>query len=96
MGRTRLGDDEIRAALQNAPGWDVQAGKLHREFRFADFSQAFAFMTRVALVAEQMNHHPEWCNVWNKVVVDLSTHDAGGITQRDFALAERISSFVGS
>ncbi len=95
MSRRPLGEEEIRAALAKASGWEVKSGKLHREFRFADFSQAFAFMTRVALAAEQMNHHPEWCNVWNKVVVDLSTHDAGGITQRDFELAARMDQIKG-
>ena len=91
MARTKLSAAEIAGALAQVPGWTVQAGKLHHEFQFSDFSAAFAFMTRVALVAEKMDHHPEWCNVWNKVVVDLSTHDAGGITQRDFDLAAKMN-----
>jgi len=68
-------------------GWSVEAGKLHREYKFADFVEAFGFMTSVALLAERLNHHPEWFNVWNTVRVDLTTHDAGGITERDFDLA---------
>ncbi len=96
MARTRLSDDEIRTTMATLPGWSVEAGKLHRQFQFADFSEAFAFMTRAAMVAEQMNHHPEWFNVWNKVVVDLSTHDAGGITQRDFELAAKMNKIAGA
>ena len=95
MARTKLSDSEVAAALGQAPGWTVKAGKLHRDFQFADFSEAFAFMTRSALAAEQLNHHPEWFNVWNKVSVDLSTHDAGGITQRDFELAARMNQIAG-
>jgi len=95
MARTKLSEGEISAALIQIPGWTVQDGKLHRDFQFSDFSEAFAFMTRCAMAAEQMNHHPEWCNVWNKVAVDLSTHDAGGITQNDFALATRMNQIAG-
>ena len=96
MARTKLSEAEVAAALGQAPGWSVRGGKLHRDFQFADFSEAFAFMTRCALAAEQMNHHPEWFNVWNKVAVDLSTHDAGGITQRDFELAARMNKVAGA
>ena len=67
----KLADGEVADALRELTGWSLQAGKLHREFRFADFSEAFGFMTRAALAAESMNHHPEWFNVWNRVVVDL-------------------------
>ena len=70
--------------------WEERDGGLHATFEFADFSEAFAFMTRVALVAEQMNHHPEWFNVYHTVKVWLTTHDAGGITDKDFALAAAI------
>lgn len=95
MARTKLSETEITAAMGQILGWSVAGGKLHREFRFADFSEAFGFMTRAALVAEQMNHHPEWFNVWNKVVVDLNTHDAGGLTQRDFELAAKMNQIAG-
>jgi 4a-hydroxytetrahydrobiopterin dehydratase len=91
---SKLGDDEITEALIGVPGWSVVAGALHRELRFRDFSEAFAFMTRVAMFAEQRDHHPEWSNVYNRVVIDLQTHDAGGITQRDFELAAAIDRFV--
>jgi 4a-hydroxytetrahydrobiopterin dehydratase len=76
-------------------GWEVVNGKLHREFAFKDFSEAWAFMTRVALLAEKANHHPDWSNSWNKVVIDLVSHDAGGITDRDRDLAEKISGLTG-
>jgi 4a-hydroxytetrahydrobiopterin dehydratase len=91
----KLADGEVADALRELTGWSLQAGKLHREFRFADFSEAFGFMTRAALAAESMNHHPEWFNVWNRVVVDLQTHDAGGLTELDFELARRLSAFAG-
>jgi 4a-hydroxytetrahydrobiopterin dehydratase len=74
--------------------WQERDGRLHREFTFANFSEAWAFMSRVALAAEKANHHPDWSNSWNKVVVDLVTHDAGGITDRDRELAAAIDSFV--
>lgn len=90
-GSVRLTDTELHAALGAMPGWEIRDGRLHRTFRFADFSAAFGFMTRVALVAESMNHHPEWRNVWSVVEIDLTTHDAGGITALDVTLARRIS-----
>ncbi len=83
-------DEESRAsALAGLPGWtyDAQAKGIVRTFRFRDFSEAFGFMTRVALAAEKADHHPEWRNVWNRVDVLLTTHDAGGLTARDVALA---------
>jgi 4a-hydroxytetrahydrobiopterin dehydratase len=83
----KLSDAEVQSRLAEVAGWSVVNGKLHRELKFADFVAAFGFMTRAALVAEKQDHHPEWFNVWNKVVVDLTTHDAGGISDRDFALA---------
>ena len=83
----RLTDAEIATRLASLPGWSLADGKLRREFRFRDFSEAFGFMARAALVAEKMDHHPDWSNVWNRVTVELSTHDAGGITALDFELA---------
>ena len=88
MATRKLDTDEIARLLAQLPGWTVEAGKLHREYRFANFVEAFAMMTGAALVAERMDHHPEWFNVWNTVRVDLTTHDAGGITAKDFELAE--------
>jgi len=90
----RLQPHEIEANLASIPSWRHTDGKLEREFRFADFSAAFAFMTRVAEVANRVNHHPDWRNVWNRVEIALSTHDAGGITERDFALARAIDGVV--
>ncbi len=84
---TALTDTEISAELSSLPGWTLVAGKLHREFLHADFVEAFGFMAKVALIAERMNHHPEWFNVYNKVIVELTTHDAGGISAMDFELA---------
>jgi 4a-hydroxytetrahydrobiopterin dehydratase len=86
---------EIEARLGALPGWSVEAGKLHRAYKFADFVAAFGFMARAALIAEKMDHHPEWSNVWNRVVVDLTTHDAGGITEKDLALAAAMERLAG-
>ncbi len=83
----KLTDSEIQSALARLPGWSLSAGKLHREFKFADFGQAFEFMTAAAPLIDKLNHHPEWCNVYNRVVVDLTTHDAEGISQKDVDLA---------
>jgi len=94
MPRPLLGAAELAQALAELPGWSLAAGKLHREYRFADFNAAFGFMTRVALEAERLNHHPEWSNVWNRVVVDLVTHDSGGVTASDVALARKMEAFA--
>lgn len=75
-------------------GWTEVDGKLHRELEFADFSEAFAFMTRVALAAEKANHHPDWSNSWNTVTIDLVTHDADGLTQNDVDLADAINGLL--
>ena len=85
----KLTDEMVQQRLATElPDWSLIAGKLHREFRFRDFVTAFGFMTQAALVAERLNHHPEWINVYQRVVVDLTTHDAGGISERDFTLAK--------
>ncbi len=88
--RQKLSDADIQTKLSDIPGWAVAAGKLHREYQFKDFVQAFGFMTSAALVAESMNHHPEWFNVYSTVNVDLATHDVGGITELDFTLAGKM------
>ena len=85
--RPKLSDAEISAAVAQLPGWSLVSGKLHREYKFAGFPEAFGFMATAAPTIQKMDHHPEWFNVYNRVTVDLSTHDAGGITQKDFALA---------
>ena len=99
MNRNKLDDAAIADALKalNASAgspWAVQDGKLHKEFQFKDFNEAFGFMTRAALVAEAMDHHPEWFNVYKTVRVDLATHSAGGITELDFALAGRMETIA--
>ena len=91
--------DEIEQALQvlNAEQktlWQVQDGKLSQTFKFRDFLAAFGFMTQVAILAEKANHHPEWFNVYNKVTINLTTHDVGGISSRDFQLAQKISTLT--
>ena len=86
----RLTSDEIAKRLAQLPGWAIKDGKLHREFTFPDFVRAFAFMSGAALRAEAMGHHPEWFNVYNRVVIDLTTHDAQGITGLDFELADHM------
>ena len=94
IGSTRkvpkLTDDEVQAGLRRLPGWMLRGGRLHREYAFGDFAEAFGFMTRCALLAQKHDHHPEWLNAFNRVVVDLTTHDAGGISALDFALANEM------
>jgi 4a-hydroxytetrahydrobiopterin dehydratase len=90
----RMTSEEIDARLATGefPGWSVIDGKLHKEYAFADFVHAFGFMATAAIAIEKMNHHPEWRNVYNRVTVDLTTHDAGGITVKDFNLASLLDS----
>jgi 4a-hydroxytetrahydrobiopterin dehydratase len=85
--RKKLAANEIQDRLAQLSGWTVANEKLHREYKFADFVHAFGFMASAAVKAEALAHHPEWSNVWNRVTVDLTTHDAGGITDKDFELA---------
>ncbi|MGI0017248.1 MAG: 4a-hydroxytetrahydrobiopterin dehydratase [Nitrosotalea sp.] len=87
----RLTEEQIRTELSGLHGWSVLNGKLHKDFVFDDFIEAFGFMCKAAIHIEKMNHHPEWFNVYNKISVDLVTHDAGGITQNDIALARTLN-----
>jgi len=89
-----LTTEQISALASELPQWSLVDGKLHRELRFADFNEAFGFMCRVALIAEAMGHHPEWFNVWNKVVIELTTHDVGGLSNWDVQLAQRINDLL--
>jgi 4a-hydroxytetrahydrobiopterin dehydratase len=82
-----LTEAEVATHLTALPGWELVDGRLHKEFRFANFVEAFGFMTRVALVAERLDHHPDWANLWNRVEVTITSHDAGGLTGRCVALA---------
>ena len=95
MRPSKMTDQEIRNKLAHVPGWEMIDGKLHRGFKFENFSRAFGFMCSLALVAEAKNHHPEWSNVYNRVVIDLSTHDVGGITALDFELAAAANDLFG-
>ena len=88
----RLSEKEIEEELKGLPGWSVVNEKLHKEFLFDSFNQAFGFMTRAAMEIEKMNHHPEWFNVYNKIAIELMTHDAGGITKNDVNLAKILDS----
>jgi len=90
----RLSQLEIDEELKNLPGWSVVNEKLHREIEFESFNQAFGFMTRAAMEIEKMNHHPEWFNVYNRITIDLMTHDAGGITKNDTNLARILNSLL--
>jgi 4a-hydroxytetrahydrobiopterin dehydratase len=90
MAMEKLDAAEVARRLGALPGWALVDGKLHREYRFGDFVAAFGFMASAALAAEAMNHHPEWFNVYGTVRIDLTTHDAGGISARDFKLAARM------
>ncbi len=92
--RKKLSETEIKEKLSALPGWSIVNGKLHKTFQFPSFIAAFGFMTEVALAAEALNHHPEWFNVYNKVTIDLSTHDLGGISTFDFELAQKIESLL--
>ncbi len=96
MANELLSADQTIALATELPEWTLSNSKLKREIKFADFNQAFGFMTRVALVAETMGHHPEWSNVWNRVVIELTTHDLGGLSGLDVVLAKRIDGLAAS
>ena len=87
---SKLSELEIQQQVAKLGGWQVVSGKINKTFEFEDFVQAFGFMTRVAMEAEKMNHHPEWFNVYNRVTIDLVTHDVGGISNYDIKLAKTI------
>ncbi len=92
--RKKLSDAEARAKLPEIPGWQIKDGKLHRELQFKDFVAAFGFMAQAAILAEKMNHHPAWFNVYNRVTIDLDTHDVGGLTEFDFQLAKALNGLL--
>jgi 4a-hydroxytetrahydrobiopterin dehydratase len=95
MKIARLSDEDVKARLDKLPGWTLEDSKLHREYKFGGFAEAFGFMSTCALVAQKQDHHPEWFNVFDRVVVDLTTHDAGGISALDFALAAEMEKAAG-
>ena len=92
MAIERLTEEQIASELNNLAGWSIKDGKLHKDYEFESFNQAFGFMVRASMEIEKMNHHPEWFNVYNKLSVDLMTHDAGGITKNDIELAKILNS----
>jgi len=94
MGLAKLSDEQIKKELTSLSGWSVVNEKLHKDFVFQDFIEAFGFMSKASMHIEKMNHHPEWFNVYNKLKVDLVTHDAGGITQNDINLARILNSLA--
>lgn len=94
--RVRLDEADVLARLRGLHGWRREGDAIARDFRFRDFSEAFAFMARVALLAERQDHHPDWSNAWNRVSIRLLSHDAGGVTARDFLLAEAIDRVAGT
>lgn len=94
MAIERLSAEQVKQALSALSDWEMDGDRIHRRLVFDDFNQAFGFMTRVALSAEAINHHPEWSNVWNRVDIWLTTHDAGGLSSLDFELAGRIDGLL--
>jgi 4a-hydroxytetrahydrobiopterin dehydratase len=94
MSIEKMTVEQIEANLKDLSGWELKADKLHRALKFKNFVQAFGFMTQVALLAEKADHHPEWSNVYSRVTIDLTTHEAGGISQRDFDLAKEINTVL--
>ena len=90
----KLSELEITEELKKLEGWEIKDIKLHKEIQFESFNQAFGFMTRAAMEIEKMNHHPEWFNVYNRITIDLTTHDAGGITNNDVNLARILNSLI--
>lgn len=91
----KLTEAEIKSGLQQLPGWSFRDGSLHREYTFADFAEAFGFMVRCALVAQKSDHHPDWSNVYNRVIVDLTTHDVGGVSALDLVMASEMEKAAG-
>ena len=94
MKAEKLTDVEINTRLSTLPNWSLVDGKLFREIAFPNFQDAFAFMTKAAMVSEKMNHHPDWYNVYNRVKIHLSTHDCGGLSDKDFRWAQTINTFL--
>jgi len=94
MKPAKLTKEQLAAALEDLPGWSIVDNKLHRDYKFPDFVHAFGFMATAAIAIEALNHHPEWCNVYNRVTIHLTTHDSGGITAKDTELAGKLEALA--
>ncbi len=94
MKSEKISAEKIELKIKNLTGWKFKKDGIEKEFKFTDFNEAFAFLTRVALLSEKLNHHAEWSGVYNKVKLRLTTHDAGGLTQKDVTMAGEIGSFL--
>ena len=94
MTLLKLTEEQIQTEIEKLSKWLVVNGKLHKDIEFSSFNEAFGFMTRASMEIEKMNHHPEWFNVYNKLTIDLMTHDAGGITEKDINLAKILDSLL--
>jgi 4a-hydroxytetrahydrobiopterin dehydratase len=96
VSRRKVSEEEVQAALEDLPGWEVKDGKLHKEFKFSDFAAALGWMVQVGVHADKLNHHPDWCNGYNKVQVDLMTHDLGALSTWDLELAAKMEELFSS
>ena len=94
MTLLKLTEEQIQTEIEKLSKWSVVDGKLHKDIKFSSFNEAFCFMTKASMEIEKMNHHPEWFNVYNKLTIDLMTHDAGGITENDINLAKILDSLL--
>ena len=94
MYAEKLSADAVAQKLASVADWELRNNRIYREFKFANFIEAFGFMTQVAMLAESMDHHPEWSNVYNRVKICLTTHDVDGLSERDFVLAENIDKLL--
>lgn len=91
---TKLSENDISLKLKNLPNWSLNKANIERKLKFNNFIEAFSFMTQIAIIAEKLNHHPDWNNCYNKLNISLTTHDAGGITEKDFELANLIENLL--
>jgi 4a-hydroxytetrahydrobiopterin dehydratase len=95
MSRRKVSDEEVGEALKGLPGWEVKDGKLHKQFKFGSFAEAMGWMVSVGIYADKLDHHPDWCNGYNKVDVDLMTHDMGALSTYDLELAAKMEELAG-
>jgi len=94
VSRRKVSEEEIQEALKDLPGWEVKDGKLHKEYKFNDFAEAMGWMVQVGIYADKLNHHPDWCNGYSRVTVDLMTHDLGALSTWDLELAAKMEALA--